>query len=121
MWKAVALNFASGAWEELSSAPKLESLAIAHESENIFRLWVGEFPKTEEAQIRLFNEVNAANDGRVVSLSLGMDFSRAEKRVDMSSCSGDCFCVIAHGKRECQAKYCNSAGWCWWVKCPGKC
>lgn len=122
MWKALDLD--DGIWIELGSFPTVSDAEqniekLKQSDSSVFLFWDGPISSDINEQNKLSDEISKANHGRILMTTIGL--KPGEKEVGISSCSGDCFCVIANGSRNCQTRYCNSSGWCWWVSCGSSC
>jgi hypothetical protein len=111
MWKTVKLAD-DHSWHE-----SLKNITPADDN-STFLLWDGDLPDTEKDAVDLVDQVILANDGRVSRLVYG---EMAPSSTESLACSGNCFCVIAHGSRRCETQYCNAVGLCWWVSCNTSC
>lgn len=76
-------------------------------------------PSSKDEQDILIKQVFELNKGRVYKVIIGASLS-VERESSISSCSGECFCVITSEYRRCEAKYCSD-NWCWWVPCGSSC
>lgn len=124
MWKSLKLDSTTGEWNELGAESSLAACKAnfsGQPSDNVFHFWDGEFPSDEAASLKLFEEVKEANNGRVTMLTVGAVIQTVSKVESLTSCSGNCFCVIAHGRRRCETYYCSPSGFCWWVDCGMGC
>lgn len=122
MWKIMDLD--DGLWNDLGS---YSSIAEAENSvsrlksgdDNVYAFWDGPISSDLAEQEKIAIEIDSANRGRVLRTTIGL--KPGGKEVGISTCSGNCFCVIANGGRRCETYYCNSANWCWWVPCGSSC
>lgn len=124
MWNLVKLKL-NGDWEELGSFETLENAKsqtslLNEEKDSLFYFWGAEMPSDKIEQEKIANEVFDVNEGKVIRLTLGLDFSPSSNKEALSKC-GRCFCVITPDKRRCEGSYCNADGVCWWVDCGSGC
>jgi hypothetical protein len=74
---------------------------------------------TEAEELKIILELIEKSDGEITRVTKGVSVS---KNADAVCCGpGNCFCVVANGRKQCEAQYCNPNGFCWWVKCNIPC
>lgn len=121
MYKVMDLNLSSGQWVDRGAVATLAEGKQKLAASNSFVFWDGPLPASLTDQQRLFSEIFAANDGRVERVTVGLELPAAQKsNPSLSSCPGNCFCVVTSGSRRCETYYC-SGGLCWWVPCGMGC
>lgn len=122
MWKILDLD--DGIWVDLGS---FSTIAEAEQNisrfkrgeDSVYAFWDGPISSDKAEQDIKAEEIINVNRGRILRTTIGL--KPGDKEVGVSACSGNCFCVIANGSRDCETKYCNSNGWCWWVSCGSSC
>ena len=124
MWHAVEMIGDGEGWNLIAESDDLNA-AKANLPKSIapgkaYFFFMGEIPSDPAASQKIFDDVQAQNNGRISMLTVGARIDLAEKTA-ASYCSGNCFCVVAHGMRRCETQYCNASGYCWWVPCGSNC
>jgi len=124
MWQLAKLE--SGEWKELGKHENLEQAkssqkTSSEDQKDVFYFWAGEFPSDEDESIKLFDQINEANDGRINRITIGLKLDSVSKDGSLSMCPGSCFCVVAHGKRRCETYFCSVSGVCSWIDCGMGC
>ena len=120
MWILITLE--NGLWVDKKSFNTIEECESSQKSATgiSYIFYDGEFPADIQEQNLLLEKINDVNDNPISMVTVGLDLSTSKKDVHASTCSGDCYCVIANGSRRCETKYC-SGSWCWWVPCGSSC
>lgn len=122
MWKILSLD--AGVWVDLGSFATIDEAKqnisrLKDGVDSVYAFWDGPISSDKSEQDKKAEEVSIANRGRILRTTIGL--TPGDKDVGISTCSGDCFCVIVNNTRDCETKYCNSNGWCWWVSCGSRC
>lgn len=122
MWKI--LDLADGVWVDLGSFATIEDAEqnvskFKGGDDSVYAFWDGPISSDKSEQEKKAEEVSRVNRGRILRTTIGL--KPGDKEAGISTCPGNCFCVIANGARDCETRYCNSAGWCWWVSCGSRC
>ncbi|MEZ4916909.1 MAG: hypothetical protein R2836_07980 [Chitinophagales bacterium] len=107
----------NGNWIELAELEILTELEIKEENTYVF--YVGKLPENIEKQNELIENVLKVNKNEITRVTIGKNICNEKEDTGISS-PGKCFCVIAHGKRRCETKYCNPHT-CWFVPCGMGC
>lgn len=124
MWTIFKHSCETGEWTKGKSfgandVPSLVDSKLERNESDQFIFWDGDLPTDAAHQQEIFEQAFAINEGKLLRVVLGGETQRVETA--LSSCSGNCFCVIARGMRRCETQYCNSNGYCWWVPCGSSC
>lgn len=125
MWTIVEHDCKGGGWKKGATYESFHPVGPAlnealKSNADTFVFWDGPVPSEPDAQNEIFQKAFELNGERLLRVILDADVKRTENTT-LASCSGDCFCVVANGKRRCEGKYCNAAGLCWWVDCGSSC
>jgi hypothetical protein len=118
MWQTVELS-SGGKWMKAQRFASLDEArsSVGTEASQRFHFPTEPMPAGKTERQQRFNEVNAANEGRILRMIAGVSI------VTMGggcNCPGECFCVHQDGGCHCEAYYCEN-GVCWVVNCPGNC
>jgi hypothetical protein len=124
MWVGVRLNAITGQWMIIAEHTLLAECRARSESSSIddspTYFFSNELSHARVDADRIIDEVVAANRGRIIRVTVGLNLAMLKRDDTLSGCPGNCFCVIQDGHRRCETYYCNGAI-CWWVPCGVGC
>lgn len=122
MWTVFKHECATGEWSKGQILSERVLSANANEEvadPDTFIFWDGDVPDNPEAQQQLLEQAFSANNGKLLRVVIGGTMQRVDTALTL--CSGNCFCVVAHGMRRCETYWCSASGLCWWVPCGSSC